>query len=288
MPTRSIVARILAPAAFALAAFAAFTASARAAPDADALAAHRAAVQQRLAGQGFTVVVEPPFVVIGDEAPAKVRARASGFLRWAITLLEKDWFEKRPEHVIEIWLFKNEKTYRKGAKKFFADEPETPFGYYSPGDRALIMNIGPGAGTLSHELVHPYMEANFPDGPAWFNEGVASLYEQPRERDGRLVGTTNWRLPHLQRGMKEGDIPSLATMMTTTTDEFYGAAYDSYAMARFLCQYLQDHGKLRAFYDAFLADEEDRTGKTALAAVLGKDLAAFDPLWRRWVLGLRR
>ena len=41
------------------------------------------------------------------------------------------------------------------------------------------MNIGPGPGTLSHELVHPYMEANFPNVPAWFNEGLASLYEQP-------------------------------------------------------------------------------------------------------------
>lgn len=253
-----------------------------------ALKAHRAALETRLAGQGFTVVIEPPFVVVGDEAPAKVRARASGFLRWCVTLLEKDWFTKRPEHIIEVWLFKNERNYRKGAKKFFDDEPETPFGYYSPSARALIMNIGPGAGTLSHELVHPYMEANFPDGPAWFNEGVASLYEQPRERDGRLVGTTNWRLPHLQRGLKADAIPSLATMMSTSTNEFYGADYDSYAMARFLCQYLQDHGKLREFYEAFLADEEDRTGKTALAAVLGTDLDAFDAKWRRWVLALRR
>ena len=29
----------------------------------------------------------------------------------------------------------------------------------------MVMNIGPGAGTLVHEVVHPYMEANFPDVP---------------------------------------------------------------------------------------------------------------------------
>lgn len=260
----------------------------RAETAAKALEAHRAALEKRLQGQGFTVVTEGPFVVVGDESPTRVRSRATGFLRWTIDLLEKDWFDKQPEKIIEVWLFKNERTYRKGAKKFFGDDPETPFGYYSPDDRALVMNIGPGAGTLSHELVHPYMEANFPDVPAWFNEGVASLYEQPRERDGKLVGTTNWRLPNLQKQLRARTLPSLATMMSTSSDEFYGAEYDSYAMARFLCQYLQDHGKLAEFYRAFVADEKDRTGKSALEAVLGKELAEFEPAWRAWVLGLRR
>ena len=261
---------------------------ARAEPTQKELEARRSALEKRLDGKGFTVVVEPPFVVVGDEGAARVRARASGFLRWTVTLLEKDWFDKRPDKIIEVWLFKNERTYRKGAKQFFDDEPETPYGYYSPADDALVMNIGPGAGTLSHELVHPYMEANFPQVPAWFNEGVASLYEQPRERDGKLVGTTNWRLPNLQKELRAKETPPLATLLATTTDEFYGADYDAYAMARFLCQYLQDRGKLRAFYDRFVADDDDRTGKAALEAVLGTDLEVFDQTWRAWVMALRR
>lgn len=256
-------------------------------PQRQRLEAHRQSLAKRLEGQGFTVVIEPPFVVVGDESPAKVRARASGFLRWAVTLLEKDWFDKQPEKIIEVWLFKNERTYRRGAKRFFDDEPETPYGYYSPADRALVMNIGPGAGTLSHELVHPYMEANFPGVPAWFNEGVASLYEQPRERDGKLVGTTNWRLPGLQRQLRAEDSPGLATLLATSTEEFYGADYDAYAMARFLCQYLQDHGKLHTFYQRFVASD-DLTGQAALEEVLGMSLAELEPRWRTWVLGLRR
>lgn len=267
--------------------FPALASAERVVPQPQRLEAHRQALAQRLEGQGFTVVVEPPFVVVGDESPAKVRARASGFLRWAITLLEKDWFDKQPEKIIEVWLFKNERTYRRGAKRFFDDEPETPYGYYSPADRALVMNIGPGAGTLSHELVHPYMEANFPNVPAWFNEGVASLYEQPRERDGKLVGTTNWRLPGLQRQLRAAESPGLAALLATSTEEFYGADYDAYAMARFLCQYLQDHGKLHTFYQRFVASE-DLTGQAALEEVLGMSLAELEPRWRTWVLGLRR
>jgi hypothetical protein len=259
-----------------------------AAPTDKDLETRKTELEKKLTGQGYTVVIEAPFVVIGDEAPAKVKSRSTGFLRWVVKLLEQDFFTKRPDKIVEVWLFKNETTYRKGAKKFFNDEPETPYGYYSPEDEALVMNIGPGAGTLSHELVHPYMETNFPNVPAWFNEGLASLYEQPREKGGHMWGTTNWRLPGLQSMIKKKTIPSLKTMLATTRDGFYDARYDSYAYARFLCQYLQDHGKLRDFYKKFLADTKDRTGVAALEAVLGQDLETFQPIFNKWAMSLRR
>lgn len=260
---------------------------AAAAPTKDELAARAKQLEKRLDGQGFRVLVEAPFVVVGDESAAKLRSRAN-FVRWVVRLIEHDYFAKQPDKIIEIWLFKNEKTYRKGAKQFFDDEPNTPYGYYSPDDNALVMNIGPGAGTLSHELVHPYIEANFPRAPSWFNEGLASLYEQPRERDGHMWGTTNWRLPGLTKMIKAKTLPSIKTLLATTRDGFYEADYDSYAYARFLCQYLQDHGKLRDFYKQFVADKRDPTGQAALEAVLGMELAAFDPIFQKWALGLRR
>lgn len=256
-------------------------------PSADELSTRRAALEQKLAGQGFTVLVQPPFVVVGDEPPAKVRHRAGGILKWSITLLEAEYFKTRPQKVIEIWLFKNEKTYRKGAKKFFDTEPDTPYGYYSSEHDAMVMNIGPGAGTLVHEVVHPYIEANFPNGPAWFNEGLASLYERPVERNGKIWGLPNWRLPNLKRQIANHTLPALSKLLATSRDEFYEADYDSYAYARYLLLYLQDHGVLTKFYKAFVADETDLTGKAALEATLGETLEAFEPKWRKWAAALR-
>ena len=266
---------------------AASAAPAVAAPSKEELAARVATLQKQLVGEGYTILVEAPFVVIGDESPRKVQSRAA-FVHWIVKLIEKDYFSRQPDKIIEIWLFRNQKTYRRGAKKFWDDEPTTPYGYYSSEDSALIMNIGPGAGTLSHELVHPYIEANFPDGPAWFNEGLASLYEQPREKDGHMWGTTNWRLPGLQAMIKNKSIPSLTKLMATTRDGFYEAQYDSYAYARFLCQYLQDHGKLIEFYKSFTADKKDLTGQASLAAVVGMDVATFDDVFQKWAMSLRR
>lgn len=266
---------------------AAAAAPAAAEPSPAQLAARKAALETKLRGKGYTVVIEGTFVVIGDEAPARVKQRATGFMRWTLGLLEKDFFAKRPDKLIEVWLFKNEKTYRKGAKAFFGDEPETPYGYYRSDVDALVMNIGPGAGTLSHELVHPYLEANFPNVPSWFNEGLASLYERPVEKRGRIIGLPNWRLPNLKRQLRAKTLPSIRTLLKTTTDGFYEAPYDAYAFARYLLLYLQEQDKLRAFYAAFLADTKDRTGQAALEAVLGESIETFEPKWRAWALALR-
>jgi hypothetical protein len=242
-------------------------------------------LKQKLDGQGYTVLVEPPFVVVGDGSAAQVKRIATGFLRDKVHMLEKDYFTKRPDKLLEVWLFSNEKSFRKGAKKFFNDTPDTPYGYYSPESNALIMNVS-GLGTLSHELVHPYMEANFPDVPSWFNEGLASLYEYPGERKGHIIGHVNWRLPNLKKEIRAGTLPSLIQLLGTTRNEFYEADWDAYAQARYLMYYLQEKDKLREFYTKFLADKKDLTGRAALEEVLGEDLASFDPKWRKWVLAI--
>lgn len=240
---------------------------------------------KKLEGQGYTVLVEPPFVVIGDSPAKDVKRITTGFLRSKVALLEKDFFAKRPEKLLEVWLFKNERSFRKGAKKFFGDAPDTPYGYYSPDNNALVMNVS-GLGTLSHELVHPYMEVNFPDVPSWFNEGLASLFEYPGERKGRIIGNVNWRLPNLKKEIKAKTLPKLSVLLSTTTDQFYGANYDAYAYARYLMYYLQEHGKLQDFYKEFLADKKDLTGASALKEVLGEDLETFEVKWRKWVLAI--
>lgn len=249
------------------------------------LEGHAKELEKKLDGQGYTILVEPPFVVIGDYAAKDVKRTATGFLRDKLALLEKDFFTKRPEKLLEVWLFKNERSFRKGAKKFFGDAPDTPYGYYSPDHNALVMNAS-GLGTLSHELVHPYMEANFPDVPSWFNEGLASLFEYPGERKGHIIGNVNWRLPNLKKEIKAKTLPTLSVLLSTTSDEFYGAEYDAYAYARYLMYYLQEQGKLQEFYKTFLADKKDLTGASALKKVLGEDLETFEPKWRKWVLAI--
>jgi hypothetical protein len=240
---------------------------------------------------GFTVIPIPPsFVVLGDGPAYSVRDHAEGTVRWAIEKLKKDLFRKDPTEIIDIWLFKGDESYAKHAKELFNDKPTTPFGYYSDAHHALIMNISTGGGTLVHELVHPFMRANFPACPAWFNEGLASLYEQSGAMDGHIYGYTNWRLAGLQKAIRAKTVPSFESLTSTTDAEFYGNDKGTnYAQARYLCYYLQEKGLLFRYYHAFRKDAKtDPTGCQTLKKTLGeKDMDAFKKKWEDFVLGLK-
>lgn len=241
----------------------------------------------------FTILVEPPFVVVGDEEPSVVRQRAVSTVRWAAKKLKEKFFAADPEDIIDVWLFRDDESYRRNARALFGHEPHTPYGYSSPGNHALVMNIATGGGTLVHEIVHPFVRADFPDCPAWFNEGLGSLYEQCGERDGAIHGFTNWRLAGLQDAVREGVVPSFRALTRTTDEAFYDEdPGTNYAQARYLCYYLQEKGLLEQYYRDFRArGGVDPTGYATLRRVLelksAKDVAAFEASWREWVLTLR-
>ena len=172
-------------------------------------AKHLAALKKKVPSKGFTVVVQAPFVVIGDESAAVVKRRAEQTVKWAVDRLKESYFSKEPSEILDIWLFKDKASYEKHCKSIFNDEPDTPYGYFSHTEKALIMNIATGGGTLVHEIVHPFMAANFPKCPAWFNEGLGSLYEQSgSSREGKIIGLTNWRLAGLQKAIRADRLPS--------------------------------------------------------------------------------
>jgi len=251
--------------------------------------AHVRGLRDRLP-EGFTLCVARPFVVLGDEDADTVRRRADGTVRWAVDLLRKDFFEKDPAEIIDIWLFRDKASYTEHAAQLFGDAPDTPFGYYSARHQALVMNIRTGGGTLVHEIVHPFMRANFPACPSWFDEGLASLYEQSGERDGHIVGYTNWRLAGLQKAIRAGKALRFERLCGLTRDEFYGEGSGlHYAQARYLCYWLQQHGRLVKFYHAFVAvQKDDPTGYKTLVRILGEDdMDAFQTRWQAWVLKLR-
>ena len=240
-------------------------------------------------GDKFTIVVEKPFVVIGDQSPRDVKQWASSTIRWSVARIKESYFEKDPDHIINIWLFKDKQSYDSNAKQLFGSVPTTPYGYYSPSDKALVMNISTGGGTLVHEIVHPFMEANFERCPSWFNEGLASLYEQSSERNGKIVGLTNWRLRALQLSIKDGFVGTFEKMMSTTDRGFYEGDSTNYAQARYLCYWLQEQGVLEKYYHSFVknADDDPEGIETLKAIIATEDLDKFQKAWEAYVLKLR-
>ena len=141
-----------------------------------------------------------------------------------------------------------------------------------------------------HEIVHPFVAADFPNCPAWLNEGLGSLYEQCGERDGRITGFTNWRLRGLQKAIAEKRVPPFKTLCGTTKGEFYNEDKGTnYAQARYLCYYLQEQDLLVKYYRALHKDAaRDPGGYATLVDVLGEeDMVAFQKRWEEWVMKLK-
>ena len=250
---------------------------------------HVTQLKKRLPSNDFTVLVQPPFVVIGDGPASEVKRRADDTVKWTVDKLKQDYFTKDPPEIIDIWLFKDAASYEKNAQLLFNDKPTTPYGYYSPEHKALIMNISTGGGTLVHEIVHPYMEANFPGCPPWFNEGMGSLYERVGEEDGHIYGYVNWRLPRLQKAIKEGTVPAFETLMAMDANTFYADRTGvHYAQSRYLCYYLQEKKLLVQFYKQFYAQQKtDPSGFKTLQSVLNEsDMVQFQKKWEKFVAGL--
>jgi len=247
----------------------------------------------------YAVLVQKPFVIAGNDTPQNVRNSGIATVKWTVDHLKKDFFEKDPVEIIDIYLYKDKPTYDAANKVFFLGAPDTPYGYYSPTYKALVMNISTGGGTLVHEIVHPFMSANFPECPTWFNEGLASLYEQSMDKDGHIWGLPNWRLTDLKDNLRgtapaaEGGVPAFKKLCAMDATTFYGVGKSpNYGTARYLLLYLQERNVLPQFYKDFVKNKKtDPTGYQTLTATLAglgeKDMDAFRKKWEAWVLGLK-
>jgi hypothetical protein len=184
-------------------------------------------------GRGFRVEGRFPFVMGGDFPLERARRYMDHTIFSSYRAFYTQFFKTHPTHIHKVYLFWGKDSYEKNVWRLWKYRPSTPWGYYMPSSRSLIMNIYRGGGTLVHELVHALMEYDFPDAPKWLDEGMGSLFEQCKQRYGRILGYENWRLPILKRGIAAGRTKTLRALMSTTQQEFLDDnSYLNYAQAR--------------------------------------------------------
>jgi hypothetical protein len=70
-------------------------------------AQHIHKLRTKLPHEEFSIVIERPFVVIGDEPLETVQKRSRDTVRWAVERLKKDYFQKDPAEILDIWLFRD-------------------------------------------------------------------------------------------------------------------------------------------------------------------------------------
>lgn len=248
--------------------------------------------REELGPKAMSTVVSGVFVVIGppgwqggqyDQSVALMKSAMAGFMNGR--------FGKKPSEAISVYLFPNASTYEAFCTQKYAAPCIAHFGFYQPRDRYMVMNIGLGLGTLTHEIVHPLVEADFPAAPTWINEGIASVFEQPQiPKPGEIHGGKNWRHPRLKRALTSGERERarLDRLFGMPDETFRGDGEDlHYAMARYVCQWLDARGKLWPFYQRWRDNvADDPTGERSFVEVVGLTPADAHAAWSKWALAL--
>ena len=253
--------------------------------------AERVVEAKALLGEGAqTEVVSEVFLVAGAESYGEF-ADGVSLTRRAIEAYLNGRFDHRPVRAITVLLFSTEVPYEAFCAEHEGHACITPYGYFDPEHRRMVMNAGLGLGTLTHELVHPMVDADFPQAPTWIDEGIASLFEAPViPAPGVIHGRKNWRWPGLRKALlsKEKSAAGIDRLFGMSDGDFRDEHEGlHYALARYFCQWLDEHDRLWPFYRAWRDDQAaDPTGEKTFTAIVGKSPAAANDEFRQWVLAL--
>jgi hypothetical protein len=146
-------------------------------------------------------------------------------------------------------------------------KPYVPFlGFYNKKDNLIAATGGAfGYGTLLHELIHAFVNSDFPEAPLWFNEGLATLYERTQWQGNTLKSLPNWRFDRL----RASDFSSLEQLVGNINAKRYNLAE-----IRMLLLYFDQLGKTGELYNFI------KTNKDSLN--LASCLQHFDLKQSKW------
>jgi hypothetical protein len=224
-----------------------------------------------------------PVIVRGNLGPRRARAMVALARRIHADVGRRFVAERdAPAAPVTLCLFDAEAEYDAVAAVFDGGSP-SGWGFYRGDLRVAVANLAAGTGNLRHELVHPLVGDDFPDIPAWLNEGMGSLYGTARATRAGFEPQVNYRLRDLHRAIAAGTLPSFAELVASDHREVHGArAPTFYAMGRYLLLYLHRRGRLDATYAALRDAGGDPDAHLAILRA-EIDEAAFVT----WVRGLR-
>jgi antitoxin component YwqK of YwqJK toxin-antitoxin module len=236
----------------------------------------------------FLLTSAGPFVVVSEIPKYITDTYVTYTISWLHGHMMRDFCRTPPKTAAKsIYLFRDKNSYDYYTQEWIGRSMQGVQGLMT--QERIMVNTMSGSGTLAHELMHHYVQKDFPQIPGWFEEGLSALYEQSAEIEGRMVGLVNFRLSELEDAIRKGKAMSLHRMTTTDRDTLKSGEIGLYdSQARYLCYYLQERHVLRPFYRLYRDNyEEDPNGHETLKKLLGEDsLKAIDRDWTSFIRSL--
>ncbi len=236
-------------------------------------------------------------VVLVMPESATYRERV-GVLVTRVIMSARDFFgHKTPDLRANPWVvavLPNKRAYERFARRHFeatsgVQGTRVPaYGFADPKARLIVIDHGPGEGTLAHELMHPLMEAAFPRAPAWLTEALPALYEHKAFEPLRFF--PNWRRAQVR--IREVSLRELfaADLTAVRSDDHRHLV----GLGRHLLVFLFERGRLFEYYRALEVRlsrdprRPDLASEEALAATWPDfESGAFTAELRSWLTARR-
>lgn len=144
-------------------------------------------------------------------------------------------------------------------------------GFYHREDRLILASIDTGDGAVVHALMHALVQDDNPDAPTWFEEAMATLYEDGEWTDDRLTPVLDERMRLIppDEDLDYGVFAGICDCSPVSAEQL--------ALIRLLLVYLDENDRLNALYDVI-----EQRGKytTLLQAIEAIDFDAR--AWQRY------
>lgn len=254
---------------------------------------HQVEVYRHFYGDDVPLRVESGlFVFVSTERGTPFDA-AADFGQKALDIYLGSFFARRPDRPVVVELVHSAAAFAQSCNGRFESGCERDLGGYSRSTRSILVNVGPGLPTIAHELIHPLVQTDFPRAPAWFEEGLAALFEKPVfSPPGEIHGASNWRYESIALALASPATRAKVSLRDLfALDDFHLDDADEdlhYAVSRALCQWLDERGQLWPFYRAWRDGvSRDPTGESSFAKVTGMTVAQAQEPWLAWAKALK-
>jgi hypothetical protein len=198
-----------------------------------------------------------------------------------IGTVNRDFFKAEFSFPIRVLVLENRDKYLAFLRRDLAVENPPNFGIYIYPLKMFVTYEAAGLGTFSHEIMHPLVETNLTDRPAWTIEGVPAFFEKfyGYWKGGELVikwGYQNpWRIAQLGTNLTRLNLKPIISIADSDVERHESAL-------RMASIFLWDQGKFIRFLK--LIQAKDKAGYPSyFEAAMEMPLEKIVPVWRDYL-----
>jgi hypothetical protein len=199
--------------------------------------------------------------------------------------VRRNFFNADRGYPIRVFICQDESKFVQFMHHDLEIQDPSDYGIYLFSGKLLATYEDSGLGTFAHEAMHPLLEENLPDSPAWAVEGVPTFFEKfyGYWKGEQLVlywGFQNpWRIRELGLELTQLDLKRIVSEN--------GRPEQSESKLRMAAVFLWEQGRLKRFLR--LVEANNRLGyPTYFEAAMGMPMEKITPIWQSYLDSIER